>query len=349
MGRGSKKVDHLSRKILDMKHQGTAPKGVIIYMEGLDCAGKSSTGGLIMEALESAGYDMSLVQYNRPPTEEDLRHPWMWRFKEPSIKNEDGKERKAALVWDRGPAGDFVYGALCDLPQHEKQRRYYEFHKFEEKCTSEGILFLKLLFVTDRDSISSTLGKRLAHRRIVKDLHVWLDANSIYHERDGLREIEDHIDPTDFIALNKYDGNLRAFYDFVLRTDYVGQNHMNGNGNVACDYLPWLIINTSKRHLARLQIMASFERQLDQFSKSNVNQSRKPWSDFLESTRTNITNDDTEIESLMDSLDDKCVENKGHLGTAMIGSSPYIFFMVIIACSYFHQTWKVDFWGEAMY
>jgi len=48
--------------------QSFAPKGVILYFEGLDCSGKSSTGGLVQTALEQAGYDVIMRQYNRPPT-----------------------------------------------------------------------------------------------------------------------------------------------------------------------------------------------------------------------------------------------------------------------------------------
>jgi hypothetical protein len=60
----------------------------------------------------------------------------------------------------------------------------------------DGVLFLKLLFVADKDSIALTLGKRLAHKTIAQtDLKTWLDANSIEHDREGLAEIEDHIDP----------------------------------------------------------------------------------------------------------------------------------------------------------
>ena len=46
------------------------PKGVILYFEGLDCSGKSSTGGLVQAALEQAGYQVEMRQYNRPPTAE---------------------------------------------------------------------------------------------------------------------------------------------------------------------------------------------------------------------------------------------------------------------------------------
>ena len=47
-----------------------APKGVILYFEGLDCSGKSSTGGLVQAALEQSGYQVGMRQYNRPPTAE---------------------------------------------------------------------------------------------------------------------------------------------------------------------------------------------------------------------------------------------------------------------------------------
>jgi hypothetical protein len=102
-----KQQNNLARKLCRMEKKGVSPKGVIIYMEGLDCAGKSSTGGLIMQALEEAGYDISQVQYNKPPTPEERAKPWMWRFKLPSTILEGDKPKKSALVWDRGP-GKFL-------------------------------------------------------------------------------------------------------------------------------------------------------------------------------------------------------------------------------------------------
>ena len=98
----TKQIDHLSRKLIAMERRGVAPRGVIVYFEGLDCAGKSSTGGLIMKALEKAGYAISQVQYNKPPTEEERSQPWMLRFKQPATSIE-GKPHKSALIWDRGP------------------------------------------------------------------------------------------------------------------------------------------------------------------------------------------------------------------------------------------------------
>jgi len=38
---------------------------------------------------------------------------------------------RMAIVWDRGPAGDFVYGNLNQLSQEEKKARYEEFIAFD--------------------------------------------------------------------------------------------------------------------------------------------------------------------------------------------------------------------------
>jgi hypothetical protein len=100
-------VQKIVNSVENYKKKGVAPNGVILYFDGLDCSGKSSTGGLICDALEKSGYTVSMVQYNRPPTEEEKKHPWMDRFATPYIDTNHKKNTYAALVWDRGPAGDF--------------------------------------------------------------------------------------------------------------------------------------------------------------------------------------------------------------------------------------------------
>lgn len=200
-----KEVTHLANKLKKMMKQCTAPHGVILYFEGLDCSGKSSTGGLIEQALAQAGFDVDMRQYNRPPTEEQKRQPWMNRFTLPDtdptvdggeIGDNDGKKpaggdcddhRHAAMVWDRGPAGDFVYGALAKAPNSEKNDRYREFMQFDADCTKKKILFIKLMFVANRDSIAGTLGKRLAQRKMSQDLRTWLKAS--YADTPGIGEI----------------------------------------------------------------------------------------------------------------------------------------------------------------
>ena len=100
-------VQKIVKSVEMYKKRGVAPNGVILYFDGLDCSGKSSTGGLICDALEKSGYTVSMVQYNRPPTEEEKKRPWMDRFATPYDDANLKKDTYTALVWDRGPAGDF--------------------------------------------------------------------------------------------------------------------------------------------------------------------------------------------------------------------------------------------------
>ncbi len=92
--------------------------------------------------------------------------------------------------------------------------------------------------MTNRDSIAKTLGKRLAQKKMAKDLTTWLQAcRSRGQEEDinfeGLDAIQAHIDPTDFTAFNNYERNLRIFSNFALNTDS-RQNR-------------WLVVNTGDR------------------------------------------------------------------------------------------------------
>ncbi|GKY96811.1 hypothetical protein MPSEU_000640300 [Mayamaea pseudoterrestris] len=265
-----REVHKMAKQIARYQKSGKAPKRVILYLEGLDCAGKSSTGLLICNALQRCGYDVQIAQHNRPPTPEQRNKPWMdrSRFQYPDDMYDQDSEPPdyAALVWDRGPVGDFVYGNLDKLSFEEKMQHYKEFREYDYNCRHNDVLFFKCFFVTDRDKIAATLGKRLAHKKIAQDLKVWLDANSsISHAHEGLNEILLHIDPTDFIAFNHYEENLHRFSSVVRNTDIVG--HVGGQANGPIHYRnPWLVINTSNRHAARLSMMARFRGKLDDFA-----------------------------------------------------------------------------------
>ena len=113
-----------------------------------------------------------------------------------------------------------MYGTLAKASEADKQLKYAEFMHFDGQCRSNNVMFFKLLFVTDRDSIARTLGKRLAHRKICKDLRKWLDASCDGQvSRPGLDEIDAHIDPSDFVAFNSYHDNLNKFITFAKNTN----------------------------------------------------------------------------------------------------------------------------------
>lgn len=61
----AKEVKKMSAVVAKYQKQGNAPKRVILYLEGLDCTAKSSTGGLICSALEDCGYVVRTAQHNR--------------------------------------------------------------------------------------------------------------------------------------------------------------------------------------------------------------------------------------------------------------------------------------------
>ena len=91
---------------------------------------------------------------------------------------------------------------------------------------------------------------------MAKDLTTWLNAcrsrndeEEVHYE--GLEEIAAHIDPTDFIAFNNYQRNLRIFSNFALNTD--------------SDANPWVVVNTGDRYAARQGLMNAFRSQLHRF------------------------------------------------------------------------------------
>lgn len=303
-------VKKMAKLIQYHQNRGTAPKGAILYMEGLDCSGKSSTGGLIQDALEVCGYQVEMRQHNRPPTEAQKKMPWMARFERPDVDDSDDYK---AMVWDRGPAGDFVYGNMNQLPVQDKIHRYAEFRAFDRACQADGILFCKMLFVCDKDTIAASLGKRLAQKKIAQELAAWLDANSAggksYHE--GLEAITAHIDPTDFIAFNRYSENLGHFCDVARNTDD------NGYDN------PWFVINTSNRHAARLALLHAFENQVKKFSKQHV--------------KIPEAGDDEEVPPVPIGI----VEKREH--GISIRAVIQTFFLVCLAYAYAHQSWKFGF------
>ena len=281
-----KGVTQVARQLKEMMSRSSndeccAPRAVILYFEGLDCSGKSSTGGLVEQALQQAGYNVDMRQYNRPPTAEQKARPWMDRFEVPettvavAVNSGDGEDASQglidkcidhghnALVWDRGPVGDFVYGDLSKASSEERTARFREFMAFDEEMFEQRILFCKLLFVTNRDSIASTLGKRLAQKKMARDLKTWLKAsrggdNDAYGDIgfEGLDEISLHIDPTDFVAFNSYQRNLRIFTNVALNTD--------------SDANPWLVVNTGDRFSARKQLLRAFSAQLRRFETRKI-------------------------------------------------------------------------------
>ena len=329
-------IKKLSALVSKYQKQGKAPKRVILYLEGLDCSAKSSTGGMVCRALEGCGYAVRTAQHNRPPTLEQRQKPWMdrGRFEYPEDVYEHGEEipEYTAVVWDRGPAGDFVYGKFSELDESAKEDRYDEFRTYDARCRLEDVMFCKLLFVADKDSIASTLGKRLAHKKIVADLRTWLDANSIGHEREGLDGIEHHIDPTDFVAFNNHKQNLSIFADFARKTDNLSEQLVDG---IQLGYSnPWTVVNTAKRHPARLELLRTFEHQLKRFAR-DPNQPLSILDNLQKKLKCSIPylKDDAVFYFVVEDKMD---------GALSLRAVFQVILLILLLFFYLYGTWKID-------
>lgn len=231
--------------------------------------------------------------------------------------------------------GDFVYGAFTVLPYEEKKKKYEEFRQFDYVCRVDDVLFIKLLFVADKDSIAATLGKRLAHKQIARDLRTWLDANSVPHSREGLEEIEAHIDPTDFIAFNHYRTNLSIFTEFARNTNTLKNRMTEGIPDKYDDH--WNVICTTKRYPARLKLLQNFESQLQRYALTPTDQETTIGKlyQYLD-PRMSVSR---RISSI---VPENYVEEKHQANKVSIRAIFQSFLLVCLLYFYAYITWKFD-------
>jgi len=236
-------LDVLSARLRDMKAAGTAPRGVVVYVAGPDAAGKTSTGGIITRALEAAGYAGRSCSFKAPSAEERAQH-WLKRF-ERGVPS-DGE----VVFWDRGPAGDSVYGPADDA---RAKVMGAEFDAFEADLRAQGILLVKVELSADPMKQAATFGKRLARQHIAARLESALAAQGLLagEAQAGLLEVKGKLDTADFDAFERYEDVQARFLRFV-------------DASGAAE--PWMVIDASKRHAARLALLDGFGAALERFT-----------------------------------------------------------------------------------
>ncbi|MBI4818970.1 MAG: hypothetical protein HY791_22050 [Deltaproteobacteria bacterium] len=227
-----------------------APRGVIVYVDGPDGAGKSSTGAIVMKALASADFEIRAEAFKAPTAEERGQH-WLKRF-------ERGvPDAGQAVYWDRGPAGDAAYGQ----PDSARQKRMArDLAKFEKDLQKQGVLFFKLELFADGDKQAETFGKRIARREIASRITQNLAARGTLDEvkANGLEGIRGKIDADDVSALAKFDEVQARFENFAkISGESVGAG-------------PWHLVDASKRHAARLEVISGMRRALAEFTETRA-------------------------------------------------------------------------------
>ena len=123
-------------------------KSLVIVFQGRDGAGKSGATERIIEALD---YDMSIFDaiHIGPPSEDELAHPYLWRFMQCQRMPEFGQVR----VFDRSWAERLLVEPVMGITKGEALRKSYaEIRAFEWLlCDVDTILVKFWLDITKKE------------------------------------------------------------------------------------------------------------------------------------------------------------------------------------------------------
>lgn len=239
------RLDALTEKLEQLRVAGQAPRSIIVYTDGPDGAGKSSTGAIVLSAITKAGYDTDAVSFKAPTAAEREQH-WLQRFRDRGVPAGE----QTARFWDRGPAGDAVYG---DKSATEAKKMAGELRALERGLAEQGVLLFKVHVYADQEKQADTFGKRLARQGAADELEQALAKRGPITDatRAALDNIRSKIDGDDLRALVGYDDFQSKFLRFSEAADY----H---------------VVDASHRHEARLAIIEALSTELDAFAAARA-------------------------------------------------------------------------------
>ncbi len=234
-------LDALTSKLVAMQAAGTAPRNIVVYTDGPDGAGKSSTGAIVLQAISKAGYATDAVSFKAPTAAEREQH-WLQRFRDRGVP--DGEQ--TARFWDRGPAGDAVYGPKTPAQVKEMAK---ELRGLERELADDGVLLFKVHIFADQAKQAETFGKRFARQAAADRIEAALEDRGALTDasRAALDNIRSKVDGDDLRALVGFDAFQAKFLRFSQAADY----H---------------VVDASDRHAARLTIIDALSTELDAFS-----------------------------------------------------------------------------------
>jgi polyphosphate kinase 2 (PPK2 family) len=134
----------LESRLSEMQREARAAGlPVIVVMEGWDAAGKGTHINRLMQPLDPRGFKVWAVQ---PPTQEELYHPFLWRF------------------WTKLPANGLIsifdrswYGRVLvdrvekNISKRQWREAYNEILNFERQLTDDGAVMVKFWLHIDKD------------------------------------------------------------------------------------------------------------------------------------------------------------------------------------------------------
>jgi PPK2 family polyphosphate:nucleotide phosphotransferase len=149
-------------------------RSVLVALQGMDTSGKDGTVKHVMTGLNPTGVD---VHAFKAPTPAELRHNFLWRFKQ--VLPAAG----TIGIFNRTLYEDVLIARVRKLVAEETvERRYGEINRFEQQLARSGVTVVKLF------------------------LH-------ITYEQQRKRLLERLADPTKHWKFSENDINERAFWD----------------------------------------------------------------------------------------------------------------------------------------
>ena len=132
---------------------------LVLVFEGQDAAGKGGSIHRLTSALDARQYRVHQIG---PPSDEELAHPWAWRFWRRLPL--DGR----IAIFDRSWYGRVLVERVEGLvPPETWQRAYGEIRRFERQLLAHGAVLGKLFLAIDKDEQKQRFEARAAtpHKR----------------------------------------------------------------------------------------------------------------------------------------------------------------------------------------
>ncbi len=226
------KKDKQSEKTADNKQQGTATEEtlnhhVIFAFEGMDAAGKGGAIKRLVAPLDPREYQV----YNiAAPTENELQHPYLWRFWtrlpqfEPCLKQE---RLSRVAIFDRTWYGRVLVERIEGFASEAAwQRAYDEINRMEEDLADNGTVILKYWLAIDKK----------------EQLERFEDRKETPHKHFKLTD-------DDWRNRDKWQDYVQAAADMLARTN--------------TKHAPWHVVATNDKRTARLAVLDHAIKQLE--------------------------------------------------------------------------------------
>lgn len=239
------------KKQLD-KHQRTLAKllakrgrrHIVLVFEGMDAAGK---GGAIKRVIAPLDPREFAIHPIGAPTEDELKHPYLWRFwtRLPHdeladvdlspLRHHHPKAYQRLInhahdsrltIFDRSWYGRVLVERIEKFAEpHEWQRAYEEINRFEQDLTQSGAIVIKFwLAISNEEEL-----KR-------------------FNAREDTPHKQYKITDEDWRNRSQWDAYVQAASDMIARTHH--------------EHCPWHIIATDDKYTARLRVLTALIAQL---------------------------------------------------------------------------------------